>query len=48
MVKAEFLNAEYEHDDVERSYRFPLDAPRMEAKRFLVEVCQPISGKRLL
>ena len=27
LVKAEFLNAEYEHDDVERSYRFPLDSP---------------------
>ncbi len=60
LVKDEHLNPEYDNDDVERSYRFLLDDPRlkayakpeeplpMEAKRFVVEIYQTFAGKQLL
>lgn len=60
LVKYENLNPEYENDDVERSYRFLLDDPRLktraksedpltlEAKRFVVEIYQTFAGKQLL
>lgn len=60
LVKEEYLNPGYENDDVERSYRFLLDDPRLkacakpedpltlEAKRFVVEIYQTFAGKQLL
>ena len=54
LVKAEYLNPECERDDMERSYRFQLDTPRLkachqpEAKRLVVEGYQPLAGNRLL